>query len=156
MVSKRKQAGFTFIELIVVVVIISVLAAVSIPMVKTSVQREKEIQLRRSLRLIRTALDEFKEFVEKNRIKVDEESYGYPETLEDLVEGIEYRDRKNNKRIKKFLRKIPSDPITNSFQWGLRSYQDDRDSEEWGGENVWDIYSKSEKKALNGSYYKEW
>lgn len=156
MVRKRDKAGFTLIELIVVVVIISVLAAISIPMVKTSIQREKEIQLRRSLRMIRSAIDEYKEFVEKNKIKVDEESYGYPETLEDLVEGIEYRDRKNNKQIKKFLRKIPPDPITNSLQWGLRSYQDDRDSEEWGGENVWDVYTKSEKKALDESFYKDW
>ncbi len=99
---------------------------------------------------------EFYDFVIKNKIQHDEETYGFPEELEILVKGIEYRDSKNKAKIRKFLRRIPADPMTRSIEWGLRSYQDKRKSTHWGGENIWDIYSKAEKKALNGSYYKEW
>ncbi len=152
----RKIKGFTLIELIVVIVIIVVLASVAIPIFETSVQREKEIELRRALRTIRQAIDEYKKFVEEHNIKLDKDRYDYPKTLDDLVKGIEYRDKNNKLRIKKFLRKIPKDPMTNSFDWGLRSYQDKRNSTSWGGENVWDVYTKSEKKALDGTYYKDW
>ena len=152
----REGGGFTLIEMIVVVVIISILAAVAVPMVETSIRRHKEIELRRALRIIRTAIDDYRKFVEENKIKVDEDTYNYPPTLETLVEGLEYRDKKNNDRIQKFLRRIPPDPITNSQEWGLRSYQDDHDSESWGGENVYDVYTQSGRKGLNGIYYKEW
>lgn len=148
--------GFTIIELIVVIAIISTLAIVAIPIMETSVKREKEIQLRRSLRMIRSAIDEYNKFVGKNKIKISDESYGYPENLDILVKGIEYRDKKNNARIKKFLRNIPMDPMMNSSDWGLRAYQDKKGSTHWGGENIWDVYSKSVKKALDGSYYKDW
>lgn len=150
------RKGFTMIELIIVVFIISVLATVAIPMVETSVKREKEIELRRNLRTIIDAIDEYKEFVTQNNIQVDEETYGYPPTLEDLVKGIEYRDKDNKDKIKKFLRTIPSDPMTHSIEWGLRSYQDKPDDSSWGGENVWAVYTKSERRALDGTYYKEW
>jgi general secretion pathway protein G len=152
----QQKRGFTLLELIITVVIISILAAVAIPMVETSIKREREIQLRRSLRTIRIALDEYKKFVEENKIKLDQETYNYPEKLEDLVEGITYEDKQKNEKIKKFLRRIPKDPMTNSHDWGMRSYQDDHDSETWGGENVYDVYTKSERKALDGSYYKDW
>ncbi len=151
-----KKKGFTLVEMIIVVVIISVLAAVAIPMVEVTVRREREVQLRRSLRTLRAAIDEYKRFVEENKIKLDEDTYNYPETLEDLIEGIEYKDKDANEKLQKFLRKIPKDPMTNSFEWGLRSYQDERDEDSWGGENVWDVYTKSERKALDGTYYKEW
>lgn len=155
-ISGKNRRGFTLIELIVVVAIISTLAIVAVPIMETSVKREKEIHLRRSLRTIRSAIDEYKKFVEKNKIKISDDSYGYPEELDILVKGIEYRDKKNNARIKKFLRSIPVDPMTNSSEWGLRAYQDKKDSTHWGGDNIWDIYSKSEKKALDDSYYKDW
>ncbi|MEN8152721.1 MAG: prepilin-type N-terminal cleavage/methylation domain-containing protein [Acidobacteriota bacterium] len=148
--------GFTIIELIIVIAIISTLAVVAVPVIETSVKREKEIQLRRSLRMIRSAIDEYKKFVGKNKIKTSDDSYGYPEELDILVEGIEYRDKKNNPKIKKFLRKIPMDPMTGSLDWGLKAYQDKKNSSHWGGENIWDIYSKSGKKALDGTYYKDW
>ncbi len=152
----QNKSGFTIIELIIVIAIISTLAVVAVPMVETSVKRERELVLKRSLRELRSAIDEYQEFVLKNKIKYDEETYAYPEDLEILVKGIEYRDTKNNAKIRKFLRRIPVDPMTGSIEWGLRSYQDKRNSTHWGGENIWDIYSKSDKKALNGSYYKDW
>lgn len=151
------RKGFTLIEMILVIVIIAVLAAVAVPMVETSVKREREIQLRRNLRILRTAIDEYRKFVEENNVRVDEDTYKYPPDLETLVEGIEYKDKKGNEFIKKFLRRIPIDPMTNSYEWGMRSYQDDRDDSSWGGENVWDVYTQSERKALDGvTYYKEW
>lgn len=156
MVIRSPNKGFTLIELIIVLIIISTLAAVAIPMIETTVKREKEIQLRRNLRILRTAIDDYKNFVEKHKIKLDEDRYGFPEKLEDLVEGIEYRDKKNNERIKKFLRRIPIDPMTDSYDWGLKSYQDKRKSIHWGGENIWDVYTKSEQKALDGTVYKDW
>lgn len=153
---KKNEKGFTLLEMIIVAVIIAVLAAVAIPMAETSVKREKELELRRSLRIIRTAIDDYKKFVEENNIKMDEDTYNYPEELEDLVKGIEYKDDKAEEKIKKFLRSIPIDPMTNSTEWGMRSYQDKRDENSWGGENVWDVYTKSERKALDGTYYKDW
>ena len=153
---RKSKSGFTIIELVIVIVIISILAVVAIPMVENSIKREKELQLRRNLRIIRTAIDEYKKFIEKNNIKFDEDTHGLPDKLETLVDGIEYRDKKNNAKIKKFLRRIPIDPMTNSYEWGLRSYQDDKKSTQWGGENVWDVYSESERKALDGSQYKDW
>ena len=114
------------------------------------------ILLRRSLRTLREAIDDYNKFIVSNKIKHDEDTYGYPEDLEILVKGVEFRDKKNKLRIKKFLRRIPLDPMTKSVDWGKRSYQDKRDSSHWGGENIWDVYTKSEKRALDGSKYKEW
>jgi len=132
------------------------------PLAKTAVKREKEIELRRNLRLIREAIDAYKKLADEKKIEFDEDSYGYPPDLETLVNGVEAEveeegeDRSSSKRIAKFLRRIPRDPMTNSYDWGLKSYQDEYDSDVWGGENVYDIYTKSLGTALDGTKYKEW
>jgi general secretion pathway protein G len=152
----RNQRGFTLIEMITVTVIIAVLAAIAIPLAHNVFQREKEIELRRALRMLRTAIDDFKKFCEENKVAFDEDTYGYPEKLDDLVRGIEYKDKKNKTRIMKFLRRIPLDPISASSDWGLRSFQDKLDAKTWGGQNIWDVYCDSGKKALDGTYYRDW
>ncbi|MCK4761859.1 MAG: type II secretion system protein [Candidatus Aminicenantes bacterium] len=156
MENKKRLNGFTLIELLIVVFIIAILAVVAVPLVETTVKREREIQLRRNLRIIVTAIDEYKKFVVKNQIEHDEDTYGYPESLEELVKGVEYEDQQGEDRVQKFLRKIPVDPMTSTYEWGMRSYQDKHDTTSWGGENVWDVYTTSERKALDGTYYKDW
>lgn len=168
---KKNQKGFTLIEMIVTFTILAILAAVAIPLARTAVKREKEIELRRSLRIIRDAIDAYKKLADENRIDFEDNSEGYPPDLETLIEGVEVRgeaplagtqrDRSRRQqegktKIVKFLRRIPKDPMTNSYNWGLRSYQDDSDSEYWGGENVYDVYTKSPGIALDGTKYKEW
>ncbi len=150
------RRGFTLIEVITVTVIIAILAAATIPLAHNAFQREKEIELRRALRMLRTGLDAYKKFVDENKIEVDEDTYGYPEKLELLVTGIEYKDKKNKSRVAKFLRRIPRDPISETYDWGLLSYQDKLGSRHWGGQNVWDVYCDSGKKALDGTYYRDW
>jgi general secretion pathway protein G len=168
---KKEQKGFTLIEMIVTFTILAILATVAIPLARTAVKREKEIELRRSLRTIRDAIDAYKKLADENRIEFEDDTEGYPPDLETLVEGVEVsggaqpgrmqrsgsrREREEDKKIVKFLRRIPKDPMTNSFNWGLRSYQDEPDSENWGGENVYDVYTKSPGTALDGTKYKEW
>lgn len=152
----RGSRGFTLVEMITVVVIVSILAAVAMPLAKTSIQREREIELRRALRVLRTAIDDYQTFVTENKIKVDEDSYGYPEKLKVLVEGIEYKDKDNKSRVRKFLRRLPVNPFDPEMDWGLRSYQDKFDATTWGGQNIWDVYCPSGKRALDGTFYRDW
>jgi general secretion pathway protein G len=156
MENRKRNRGFTLLELITVTVIITILAAAAIPLAQNAIQREREIELRRDLRILRTAIDEYKKFVDDNKVRTDEDTYGYPEKLEDVIKGVEYKDKNNKTRVNKFLRRVPFDPISRSYDWGLRSYQDKRDSIRWGGENVWDVYCHSGKKALDGTYYRDW
>jgi len=154
-----KKRGFTLVEMLVTLTILAIMAAVTIPLAKTAVKREKEISLRRNLRMMREALDSYKKLADENRIEVEKETEGYPPDLETLVKGIEVRSNKEGEdanRIIKFLRRIPIDPMTNSYEWGLRSFQDDLDSDIWGGENVYDVYTKSPGIALDGSKYRDW
>ena len=155
----QRKKGFTLTELLVTLTILSVLAAIAIPLTKIAVKREKEIELRRNLRMIREALDAYKKLADENKIDVEDDSEGYPPDLQTLVEGVESSEEKDGDtvvKVIKFLRRIPRDPVTNSLEWGLRSYQDDYDSDVWGGENVYDIYTRSLGTALNGSKYREW
>lgn len=155
-----KQRGFTLVEMLVTLTILAILASAILPLTKTTVKREKEIELRRNLRFIREAIDAYKKFADEKKIEVEEETQGYPPDLETLVLGVEVKvdsDQENSgTKIIKFLRRIPMDPMTNSNEWGLRSYQDDPDSDVWGGENVYDVYTRSDARALDGTKYKDW
>jgi general secretion pathway protein G len=150
----RCNSGVTLIEMIAVVAIISILAVGIMPLSQAVHKRTKELELRNNLRVIRTALDEHKKLVDKGIIPVDADSTGYPKTLEVLVTGVDLKDAANLR--KKFLRRIPEDPMTEDGKWGLRSYADDPESTIWGGQDVYDVYSRSTKKAIDGSYYKDW
>lgn len=150
----NRNGGFTLIEIMATVVIISILATGIMPLSQVIYKRTKELELRNNLRIIRTALDEHKKLVDEKRIPVSVGASGYPETLEILVAGIELQTATGEKI--KFLRRIPKDPVTEEGEWGLRSYADDSDSTIWGGQDVYDVYSTSDKQALNGTYYKDW
>jgi general secretion pathway protein G len=150
--------GFTFIELLVVSAILLVLASAAMPLAKVTMQRQREAELRRGLREIRTAIDKFKDAVDTGQIgstDIRAGSEGYPPDLETLVEGVSAAGDASGRKLK-FLRKVPFDPMTNSTEWGMRSYQDRPDSRSWGGQNIYDVYTKSEGVALDGTKYKDW
>jgi len=148
------RRGFTLIELLVTVLIISILIGMAIPLARNSIKREKEVELREALRNMRTAIDKYKDLSDRGMIMVKVDTEGYPDTLQTLVDGVQLVGQVDKKV--KFLRKIPVDPMTNSPDWGQRSYQDDAKSDSWGGQNVFDVYTKSGGTALDGTKYKEW
>jgi general secretion pathway protein G len=150
--------GYTFVELLVVSTILLVLASGVMPLAKVTMQRQREIELRRALRDMRTAIDKYKDAVDLGLIAATEVktgSEGYPPDLETLVEGVPVANDASGKKLK-LLRRIPLDPITHSTDWGFRSYQDAPDARSWGGQNVFDVYTKSEAKALDGTTYRDW
>jgi len=152
------SAGFTFIELVVVTGILMVLASAALPLARVSMKRQREADLHRALREVRTAIDQFKDLADRGGIAQTELSLGgenYPANLDMLVEGVLLANDATGRR-KKFLRRIPIDPITGTTDWGKRSYQDAPDSKVWGGQSVYDIYTKSDGKALDGTKYKDW
>ena len=154
----RSAAGFTFIELLVVIGILFVLASAAMPLAQVATRRQREVELRRTLREMRTAIDKFKDSVDVGQIPTTEltpGSEGYPPDLETLVEGVSAANDGTGRKLK-FLRRIPIDPMTNSAEWGMRSYQDKPDSTSWGGKNVFDIYTKSTAAALDGTKYRDW
>ncbi len=151
---KNSAGGFTLIEMIATIAIISILATGIIPLSQVVYKRTKEMELRNNLRLIRTALDEYKKFVDQGIIPKGATGNGYPETLEILVTGVDLQTQTGGR--KKFLRRIPMDPVTKEGEWGLRSYADDYDSTIWGGQDVYDIYCLSDKQAIDGTYYSNW
>ncbi len=151
--------GFTLAEMIITLSLLAILALSALPLGKVAAKHGKEIELQRALRLMRESIDAYKKLADEKKIKVGRDTEGYPPTLEALVEGVEVeeqRDGRTEKRVIKFLRRIPKDPMTNSFDWGLRSYQDDPDSDRWGEENVYDVYTKSQALALDGTRYRDW
>ena len=147
----RKSRGVTLLELITALIILSILTAIAIPVVRIGIKRQKERDLRAALWEIRDAIDRYKEAADLGAFQVKLGSEGYPPDLETLVNGVDA----NGKKLK-FLRRIPIDPMTNSTDWGLRSMQDDPDSTSWGGQNVFDVYTKSQDTALDGTKYQDW
>lgn len=155
----RREKGFTLTELLVTAAILAILAAAILPLAQTAVKREKEIELRRALRTIREAIDAYKKLADEKKIEVKEDSDGYPPDLETLVKGVGLRGeggKTGEKKIIRFLRRIPKDPMTDSYEWGLLSTRDQPDADTWGGENVFDIYTKSLGTALDGTRYRDW
>lgn len=150
-----KSSGFTLIELLVTMVILCILAVGVLPLSEMAFKRTREIQLREDLRSIRKALDEHKRLADEGKIALEAFSSGYPKTLDVLVEGVEVGGGPAPYK-KRFLRRIPRDPMTEDGEWGLRSYADDPDSDAWGGQDVYDVYSKSDREALDGTKYREW
>ena len=151
------ERGFTFIEMIVVTTILLVLASTVMPLAQVTMQRQREAELHRALREMRTALDKFKDAVDQGLIpstELEPANEGYPPDLETLVDGVSVANDASGRKLK-FLRRIPVDPMTRD-EWGLRSYQDDPGSKSWGRQNVFDVYTKSEGTALDGTKYRDW
>jgi general secretion pathway protein G len=154
----RGEQGYTFVEVIVVSAILIILATAVMPLAQVTSQRQREIELHRNLREMRTALDKFKDAVDAGLIaqsELEPGNEGYPPDLETLVDGVTAANDATGRKLK-YLRRIPIDPMTNSMEWGLRSYQDKPDSTTWGGKNVFDVYTKSTATALDGTKYRDW
>jgi general secretion pathway protein G len=149
----RCQKGYTLAELVMVAALIALLSSIVLPVAKFTVKRRKEADLRLALRQLRTAIDEHKKLSDNGMIPVKLGGEGYPESLEVLVEGI---DLVGQERTQRFLRRIPIDPMTGEAEWGLRSYQDEPDSTNFGGQNVYDVFSLSDGVGLDGTEYKDW
>jgi general secretion pathway protein G len=146
-----RSRGFTMVELIVAMTIMMILTAVAVPVMRVSIQRAKERELRRDLWQLRDAIDRYKDAADRGAFQTKVDSQGYPPDLDTLVKGVDA----NGKKMR-FLRRIPIDPMTGKDEWGLRSMQDDPDSDSWGGQSVFDVYSKSEGTGLDGTKYKTW
>ncbi len=155
-----RSKGFTLIELLVTLAVLAILASAVIPLGEMALKREKEIELKRDLRLLRDAIDAYKRMADEKKFDFDEETMGYPPDLETLVKGVEVKSQEEGqsetKKVVKLLRRIPRDPMTGTTDWGLRSYQDKPDSTTWGEENVYDVYTKSQGKAIDGTKYADW
>ncbi len=154
----RSTRGYSFVELLIVSTILLVLASAVQPLVRVTMQRQKEVELRRALREMRDAIDRFKDAADMGMIPVTElspNSEGYPPDLEALVEGVSVANDASNRKLK-LLRRVPIDPMTGEAEWGLRSYQDRPDASSWGGQNVFDVRSLSTGVALDGSKYRDW
>jgi general secretion pathway protein G len=153
--SSPKMTGFTFVELMASITIILLLTTIALPLARVQIQRSKEVELRRDLRELREAIDRYKfDFADHGMIPVKADTFGYPPDLQTLVEGVTLKGTATAKY--KFLRKLPVDPMTGTADWGMRSMQDDTDSRSWGGQNVFDVYSKSDGTALDGTKYSDW
>jgi general secretion pathway protein G len=144
--------GFTLLELIVAATILSILTLMALPLARVTIQREKEKQLRHDLWEMRDAIDRYKEAADRGAFQTKVDSQNYPPDLDELVKGIEGQAGKKYR----FLRSVPTDPMTGTKDWGLRSMQDDPDSDSWGGQSVFDVYTKSERTGLDGTKYKDW
>ncbi len=148
----ERQVGMTLLELIVACAILLILASAAEPLVRITIVRTREAQLHRALREMRDAIDRYKDLADSGAIRTEVTSNGYPPDLDTLVKGVVLS---GNRRVR-FLRRIPVDPMTGQKEWGMRSVQDDPDSTSWGGGNVFDVFSKSQGTALDGTKYADW
>jgi general secretion pathway protein G len=147
----KSQRGFTLIELIVATTILVILTGMAIPLARVTIKRERERELRHALWEMRDAIDRYKDAADRGAFQIKVGSSGYPPDLDTLVKGVDVGGKKL-----KFLRRVPMDPMTGNTDWGLRSMQDDPESNSWDGENVFDVYTKSQGTALDGTQYKDW
>ena len=150
--STKWAQGFTLLELVVATTILSILTMMALPLARVTIQREKEKQLRKALWDMRDAIDRYKDAADRGAFQTKVDSMNYPPDLDELVKGVESQ---GGKKLR-FLRSIPMDPMTKGKEWGLRSMQDDPDSDSWGGQSVFDVYTKSEGTGLDGTKYKDW
>ena len=153
---RQRNSGYTFIEITIVAAIVAILASAVLPLAKVTMQRNREIELRRALREMRTAIDKYKDAVDQNQVaNPPTTAEGYPLTLETLVEGVPAANDSTGKKLR-YLRRIPIDPMTRSTDWGIRSTRDEPTSKTWGGQNVYDVYTKYDGTALDGTKYADW
>jgi general secretion pathway protein G len=153
-----RDSGFSFVELLVVTALIGLLASAVMPLAHVAMQRTREVELRRTLRELRTAIDHYKDAADQGTIAATElklGNEGYPPTLAVLVDGVRAAGDATDRKLK-FLRRVPIDPITGTKEWGMRSYQDAPDARTWGGQNVYDVFTTSDGTALDGTKYKDW
>jgi general secretion pathway protein G len=148
---RKQERGLTLVELIVTIAILGILASAAVPIPMIMVKREKERELRRELWEMRGAIDHYNDVADSGAVMIKVDSQGYPPDLETLVNGIDVQGKKM-----RFLRRIPMDPMTGKAEWGFRSMQDDPDSDSFGGQAVFDVHSKSQGTALDGTKYSDW
>ena len=156
--SRALERGYTFIELLVVSAIVMLMASAVMPLARVTATRQREADLHRALREVRTAIDKYKDAADSQQIaslEVKAGSEGYPADLQVLVDGVAVQNDATGRKLK-FLRRVPVDPMTRSSEWGMRSYQDEPNATRWGGQNVFDIYTKFEGTALDGTKYRDW
>ncbi len=146
-----QAVGFTVIELIVATFLLAVLTTLALPLARVTIKRAKEKELRYDLWQMRDAIDRYKDAADRGAFQIKVDSQGYPPDLDTLVKGVDVAGKKI-----RFLRKVPIDPMTGDTDWGLRSMQDDPDSDSWGGQSVFDVYTKSDGTGLDGTKYKDW
>jgi general secretion pathway protein G len=147
----RPESGFTLLELIVAATILSILTLMALPLARITIKRQREKELRRDLWEMRDAIDHYKDAADRGGFQTKADSFNYPPDLDTLVKGVDVQGKKI-----RFLRRIPIDPMTNTTEWGLRSMQDDPDSDSWGGQAAFDVYTKSQGEGLDGTKYKDW
>jgi len=150
----RGAQGYTMVELAIVAAVLGILAAMVVPVVRYTVKRQDELELKFDLRTMRDAIDKYKQYSDAGLIPPQLGTEGFPPDLQTLVDGVTLVGQINKKQ--KFLRRIPVDPMTKKAEWGLRSFQDEPDTFAWGGQNVYDIYSLSPNRAIDGTLYKDW
>lgn len=150
----KTESGMTLLELIIACAILLILAGAALPIARRSIRYQKEAELRRGLREMKDAIDRYKDAADKNLIRVEVGSEGYPADLETLVNGVNV-GAASDKKVR-FLRAVPTDPMTGQKDWGKRCVSDDADSTSWCGKNVFDVYSNSHDTGTDGRPYSEW